>query len=245
MNEAIIDKLRKLINHEKSARSIGSIAEAEIFAEKVQELLDQYNLSLSDIDMTEVRQTTGRTDVDLKVRHRWQHILATEIGKLNGCLIVGAGVNGSMVIGSRIDRLIVIEIWEYFESLCRALADRYMKEYRSSLVYRLKRKKHFHSRRARFSFCLGFAVTLARRLKAKHEADLAASQTSTALVFIGDKLMDAQDWVDDNLRIVESAWPRIGRRNIHDDAYERGVAMGNTVALTTKTVASNPAKNLC
>ena len=39
ITEKVIDKLRKLIEHEKSARHIGSVAEAESFAARIQELM--------------------------------------------------------------------------------------------------------------------------------------------------------------------------------------------------------------
>ena len=42
MNDSILDKLRKLIRHERSARSIGSVAEADRFAEKIAELRRRY-----------------------------------------------------------------------------------------------------------------------------------------------------------------------------------------------------------
>jgi len=39
MNEKIIDRLRKLIRHERSAREIGNVAEAAAFAATIQALL--------------------------------------------------------------------------------------------------------------------------------------------------------------------------------------------------------------
>lgn len=57
MNKSIIEKLRKLIRHERSAREIGSIAEAEAFAERIQSLCDEYNLSISEIDIDEINST--------------------------------------------------------------------------------------------------------------------------------------------------------------------------------------------
>jgi hypothetical protein len=240
MNISIIDRLRKLINHERSARSIGSVAEAELFAEKIQELLDLYNLSLSDIDMKEVRKTTGQTKVDMKINHYWQSVFANAIASFNGCRIVGRW-DGMLVIGATVDRLIVIEIYEYFESLCRIFADRYMKEYHKSKEYRRKLRKHMHSRKQRNSYSTGFVAALIKRFREKHDAALAAQQTSTALIFIGNKLADADDWIEDNLRVVEVSNGRPGRAGWDWAAFHHGVADGDKVALTTKTVAPTPA----
>lgn len=53
MENPIIEKLRKLIAMEQSARSIGSLAEAEAFASKVQELLSKHKLEMSEIELDE------------------------------------------------------------------------------------------------------------------------------------------------------------------------------------------------
>ena len=42
---SIIDKLQKLLNHERSARTIGNVAEAEAFAAKISELLFEQRIS--------------------------------------------------------------------------------------------------------------------------------------------------------------------------------------------------------
>jgi hypothetical protein len=49
MRSAIIETLRKLIEHEKSANMIGSFAEAEAFAAKFQELMLTHNLTMADL----------------------------------------------------------------------------------------------------------------------------------------------------------------------------------------------------
>jgi hypothetical protein len=50
MENTIVAKLRKLVAHERSTRSIGSLAEAETFAAKIQDLLTAHKLSMSEID---------------------------------------------------------------------------------------------------------------------------------------------------------------------------------------------------
>ena len=53
MENKILEKIKKLIRHKESAEKIGSISEAEAFAVKIQKLLNEYNISLSDIDLEE------------------------------------------------------------------------------------------------------------------------------------------------------------------------------------------------
>lgn len=49
MPSAIVERLRKLIEHEESANAIGNFAEAEAFAEKFQQLMEAHNLTLADL----------------------------------------------------------------------------------------------------------------------------------------------------------------------------------------------------
>ncbi len=48
----ILDVLAKLMAHEESARKIGSAAEAEAFAGKIQELLLKHNLTMGEVEAT-------------------------------------------------------------------------------------------------------------------------------------------------------------------------------------------------
>lgn len=48
--EKIIQRIKNLMNHAESAKQIGSLKEAEVFAAKATELLIQYNLTQFDID---------------------------------------------------------------------------------------------------------------------------------------------------------------------------------------------------
>lgn len=236
MNDKIINRLRKLIRHEKSAREIGSLREAEVFAGKIQQLLDEYNLSLSEIDMEEARSSVGAEKCDVKCHHRWQEIFLNNMAGFNGCIVVFGG-GGFTIVGNEMDRLIVVEIYEYFEDLARALSDIYIREYQQTRSYRLKRRKHMHSRRERDSYLLGFITALLIRFREKHEANLAAASNSTALIYIGNKLADADMWKEDNMDTITVQRPKLKRSSIRQDAYGRGMADGESVALTTKTIS--------
>ena len=49
MRPALIETLRKLLEHEKSAYAIGNVAEAEAFAEKFQQLMQTHELTMADL----------------------------------------------------------------------------------------------------------------------------------------------------------------------------------------------------
>jgi hypothetical protein len=49
--EQIISRIKKLLKHAESAKSIGSLKEAEVFAAKAQELLMEYNVTMMEVAM--------------------------------------------------------------------------------------------------------------------------------------------------------------------------------------------------
>jgi len=55
MEEKIIDKIKKLLKKAESAKEIGSLAEAEAFMNKANELLIEYNLTMHQIAMSSMK----------------------------------------------------------------------------------------------------------------------------------------------------------------------------------------------
>ena len=53
----LIDRLQKLIAHERSARAVGSTREAEAFAERIATILTEHKLSMTEIEF-EAQDTT-------------------------------------------------------------------------------------------------------------------------------------------------------------------------------------------
>lgn len=51
--ESVMELLAKLMRHEQSAREVGSLAEAEAFASKVQAMLTKHKLEMSEIKFEE------------------------------------------------------------------------------------------------------------------------------------------------------------------------------------------------
>lgn len=89
----IIDKLAKMLRHQESAKAIGSIAEAEAFATRIQELLDKHKLEMSDIQFSE-QEAAEPIDYDViaprhlgikeeRKRVEWQEDLAMSIAHSN------------------------------------------------------------------------------------------------------------------------------------------------------------------
>lgn len=92
--KTIIEKVQKLLELQKGAESIGSLAEAVNAAEKVQTLLLKYNLEMADISAhdPEQEQKMGRViyqDVYAKKNEgQWIYRLYTVLAKHNLCKII-------------------------------------------------------------------------------------------------------------------------------------------------------------
>lgn len=151
MTEKHIDKLRKLIAHEQSARKIGSIDEAEVFATTIQEWLTRHKLTLEEV-AAEAELIAGDEGIGSERatprsarRIYWQEDLASGIAKSNSCEIVVLsdympGVSyrrtfprrryvyrsryshSILFVGRKADREICLELFEYFTKLAVDLA---------------------------------------------------------------------------------------------------------------------------
>lgn len=232
----IIDRLRKLIRHEESARTIGNAAEAEAFAAKIQGLLDAYNLSLSDIDLNAAQSSIDRSSGDEFALHQWQILFIQSLAQINGCQVIFKNRSEITLVGNEDDRMIVFELYRYFEKLARDLADQNWNTWKLTVDYRRKRKKQFHSKLYKKSFLHGFVNPIVRRFRELHERAKAASNNQQALIFIGNKLAEANRWVENNLQTKSIQSKKFQWSKLKTDAYNEGYKSGNSVALTTKTM---------
>lgn len=238
----IIDKLKKLINQAEGAQEIGSVEEAKKFAAKVQELLDKHNLSLTDIEIAaENESPVGLVlhSVFPQIYALWQELFLGTVARLNSCLIVSTGKPNTKrhiaIVGRQQDQLLVFEIYKYFETLCRHLADRGLKVAQSGIGYRRARKKRRWSVKYKDSFSTGFCGQLSMRMIKLHEESMQGAESSNAMIHVGTKLKDAEDWMYKNLK-PENKPRRLAASKLNGDGFFDGVKSANSVALTHKTI---------
>ncbi len=239
MNQKLLDRIRKLLRHERSAREIGNIHEAAAFAARIQEYVDRYNLNLSAIDIDEQAATFGVEDTTFRVREFWKQGIISSIATANGVIalqkieidrITGRRVRTGYVTlsGTAVDRAVVLELFDYFVELGKHLANAWRREVDAG-------RKH------RGDFLAGYGHTLGNRILQKHEETIAASTAdisptdgrSTALVFVGNKLQLAREALEAVGKICdrESEPPP---RKVNIAAFAAGQEAGNSVALTNK-----------
>jgi hypothetical protein len=130
----VIERIRKMIAHERSAREIGSTAEAEAFAEKIQALLVKHRLSMNDLEMETLDEVDPVAHVSAQIKNKhvkpWLTLLAHCIAVnffckvlfLDGTDSVGASF---IFIGRNADRLTALELFLYFSEKASSLARQY------------------------------------------------------------------------------------------------------------------------
>lgn len=233
MNEKIIDRLKKLIRHQKSAEKISSVNEAKVFADKIQDLLDEHNLSMSEIDISEEPVDVDQELLQKCFKREWKRLLVHRIAKINSCQAI-YDMPRMIIVGTLADRQVTFELYTYFADLGEHL---YTLEAKN-----LKNEYGFVPAKYKGSFMLGYAQTIANRLYLRHKAAVdAIPQTSTALVFIGDKLAKSQQFVDDKIPTKKT---RMSMNVGSYDGYDAGKKAANSVALTDETLEEKGRKQL-
>ncbi len=138
--ETILSRLRKMIAHEESARTIGSVKEAEAFAENITRLLATHKLSMSEVEFFEhveaepvEREVFRHHEHGLKSSRKriwWQEELADIVAKANQCrILVRQGSNTVTFVGRTTDRQVTA--YQY-AMLVRAVSQEADRSYRKA-----------------------------------------------------------------------------------------------------------------
>ncbi len=238
MNEKIIDTLRKLINHERSAREIGNVEEAAAFAAKIQTFIDKYNIELSQIDLTVERNDIRTETIVADCKQQWMKFLLANISESNGCSVVFRST-GYDLYGQPMDIEIVATLYEYFCELGLHLQKLGILSYKMSPEYRRKRKRHRATLSFKDSFGLGYMRALTRRLREQRQASYSGSQ---AMIYIGNKLAKSTAAVS-RVR-TRTTHVKVKTARMRNPAYGLGFAAGNSVALSPNAIGGSTSKQI-
>lgn len=199
--DKIIDKIQKLKAHEDSARSIGSIEEAEAFAIRIQELLLKYELSLSDIEFKKRQDEEPIQIYDLdwqgvkvrKVRVAWQETLGGIVARAHHCRLVVIPRSSALQVIGRISNVKVVEY--ILVVLVRSVEKM---AYQAMVTYyaELRRSHHCDTDQFRRSYINGFVHRIAERFYEEQKRREAAPATSTALVRLNAEDLATEEYRD-------------------------------------------------
>lgn len=233
--EKLLDKLTKLKRHADSAKAIGSEAEAQAFAEKLQSLLLEHDLQMSDLDFEKlaVDEPIGDNLVDFaeygipvkKSRVAWMQTLAVMVAKANFCRVLVYARSSNFTLVGRAEHRAVAEYM--IVTLTRAVMD-ISKTAHTKYIWEVWKRDHSTAAARGFkdSFITGFLYRLFERIEARKNA--AAGSSSTALVRINRETQA----VDDEMtrRQVAGQTRKMHGLRLADPSNREGIRRGKDAA---------------
>lgn len=235
--EKILDRLKKLYQHQKSAKSIGSEAEAQAFAERIQQLLSIHKIEMSAIEEQKLDEVdpVRQKKVDFEsagiplVRRRlaWQEHLASIVGHAYFCeILVVPGFSTIFFVGRGTDVEAAEQVFLYLVRVASSLADQEYVKY----FYECKAQGDVtRARGFRSSYLVGFTSRLSQRYreeKKRMKAEYAANMT--ALVRLTNAMVPVEAYLkkmreEKNSRMA----PQLGGRSMEN---AEGVLRGKEAA---------------
>lgn len=241
-SEKTIQRLKKLFNHMESAREIGNEAEALAFASKIEEMLVEHKLSMSDIEFAELddndprrRQYVESSEIGLKDRQskiQWQSNLASAVAKAHFCtILVHTGSNMVSFIGRDSDRKVAVYVYGKLARGCEKMAKK---------EYRKHRREGYHTKGFLTSFRNGFVTAISNRyyeIERERRRQMEALGTKgTALVRLSTELAKSEEWMYANIPGIRHTRSR-GRRTTNMAGYNSGVEHGKKADISANAVS--------
>jgi hypothetical protein len=229
--DRVIDKINKLRAHQASAAKVGSMAEAEAFADMINRLLLKHELTEVDLNVTQreddpiIQVYTTPADYGMKhVANRvaWQEALARIVAKEHLCrFMVLSGSSRLVFVGTKVNA----ETAEYAFGVLAGAADRMSLADRTKWVNEQRRAGTYGGSTAGFrdSWLSAFITRISEKFDAARKAAVEETgNASTALVRLDQSL----ERVNDYMRAISTrkAPARSMGTGANSDGYARGRA---------------------
>lgn len=240
--EKLVDKLKKMYAHAKSAEAIGSEAEAQAFAAQIQRLLSEHKINRSEIEEQRLDETDpiGQHAVDfesagIEVKRRrieWQEILGQIVAKANFCkLMVSQGTSQVWFLGRETDAMAAEQVFLYLLRIANSLADKEYVKY----FYECKERGCVEEARGfRASYLAGFCNRLAARYREEQERIRREHASSgTALVRLSDAMTHVENYLKQRGSKTASGFTA-AKPNVNQEGLRRGRAAADKIALGPK-----------
>lgn len=228
--DKILQRVKKLLNKAESCKEIGSLAEAEAFAEGAQKLLAKYKLDMFALEGIELekKDPLGELHVDWKVngvRHRrkrvaWIEWLAGHVARAHFCRIVVYSKSSSiLLIGRKSDR----EVAEYvLTTLVHSAEDLAQKGY-WKVRYEAQKRGDWNTNGYKAAFFYGFV----NGIKEKYERIKRTQEENSkamALVYVrSDK--EVALYMKDTMKLGKATAVK-GKANTSARGYAEGFNAG-------------------
>ena len=257
MKDKILEKIQKLMAHAESAGSIGSAAEAEAFASKIKAMLDEHDLSMTDVEIHAARSSNIEVEpltfINPLYKPEWLTVLVGTIAAVNGCVIAG-NASFTLIVGRKRDREVAISFAKYFHDLCMRLEkefretkldangdpdlDVYFHDFGPALssgsfaqLFGLGGPSLDEQTR---SYMFGAVTAICANLRSANKP----VANSAALIYLNGRCDEAMQWIREtmgqDLPEMEFNPPAMDR-----DSFNAGRRAGGKLAITDKTIKTN------
>jgi hypothetical protein len=230
----VIDKLQKLLNHERSARSIGNMAEAEAFAGKIAEMLFNHKLSMTEIEFADEERDEPIAEETIDgIRSPWAGTLAMGIAAASFCKVLKSS-SGFVFIGRTSDRATAISLFQYLAVTGKRISDSELTQYKRTEKYTFEYSfRPGIARTWKASFLQGYAQAVYMRLQAERKKLTAtAEQAGTSLVWINKSESALTSFMQEKYPRLRAG--RATSSRVHGDAYRAGQYHGGQVSLSAR-----------
>lgn len=226
--KSVIDKVRKLLQLSQSDNA----NEAATAAAMANKLLDQYRLSMADIDSIDAEKVIDDPQYIYSSKRMigWKVALAKCLAIHYGCYVwdeyfismTGRKQSNLRLAGRQSDIDIVKYMYAWLVSECERLS---------------KKEAYGNGRVYVNSYYRGFVAGIADQLQ-KSRAEIAQQTTSTAIVKIDSRAQEAESWLKSRRKLEKAKGSSYYIQ--HDpSAYNAGQQRGKNIHLDKKLSATN------
>ena len=238
--EEILSKIKKIQASERSAREVGNTEEAEVFAGLMQKLLHRYELSMTEVEFSSMREEipVGKHQVDWskhgrKIKHsriRWEEDLAHAVCVAYGCsFLVHSGTNCITLLGRKAN----CELAEHMLVVLITSAEKIAKRAYNTEWTRVYREQDGDTSSMRGwtgSFLQGFVRRISEKFLEEVEGRKNESSTCTALVRVQTELKDVAEWIGQQSGIRKAS-SLSGPSDFHAEGYAKGKKVADEIGL--------------
>ncbi len=232
----ITAKIAKLHAKAESCEDLGNQEEAAAFAAKVQELLTQYKLDLTEVAIakldTEDPMGRGYTKDWGERRVLWQETLGQAVAKAHFCRMLVITSSSMLVyVGRGTDREIAVWVFNYLVDEIRRLSQKAYDRYYWEME---KAGTPWEAKGYRNSYVDGFVIAVAERYRKERKEREKDAKTGKALIFHTTAIDRYMDEVVRTCRAdsINGQWSN------HGTGYSDGKAAGHNVHIHGSTIVS-------
>lgn len=244
--DEVLQRIRKLYAKAEGARDLGSLEEAEAFLTKVHSLMAEYQLSLTDLQWTEVLEAQDYHAFFPAIDIKWMSVkgelplwimrIALGLAEAFGCTTAVVPKHKVLVIfGPNTMRPLVERLIQRIVGTAMRAAIKFADKYhQTSERSQLLRESGSKGRTGpRQSYLIGFTIALAERL----DKEQAKRGSGKALARTNQSLARARQLCSENTT-KDYTPPDLPQQDYVAEAFEQGQEHGETISINEGLMAA-------